>query len=296
MFAVGRLLRCFGIVLVQPEPAVSDEVLPEYQPFIDDLEKEYENYATRDLHGILIVTGDRQGYRQLYDWKGNLLESEIQSRYSDLLNAHYEKYRRAILKSQRPTGSAELRKIIRHINGQGSWDIYFHALHYITQDAVYYSLSKLTPRIHEVNRFFIDFFNSESGIQYEHQKVFNFGYTLRCPYFRGALMSYMSNNLDALERSPMFVLFMAPLKLTPFGEERLPEIISLFADGMREYENEHGITIARDCYLKPHKMNERKLEKIIHGTTRDCENALRRQNSLPAVGEGWLQETILLKC
>lgn len=86
---------------------------------------------------------------------------------------------------------------------------------------------------------------------------------------------------------------MVPLNFTPFGNQHLPEIISLFAEEMQNYENKNHITIARDCYLKPHVMNERKLIKIIHGLTRKVENKLRNKHELPSVGEGWIQETIL---
>jgi hypothetical protein len=106
-------------------------------------------------------------------------------------------------------------------------------------------------------------------------------------------MSYVSNNLDAVERSPLFVMFMVPPNFTTFGEEHLPEVISLFAEKMQEYEDRNSLTIARDCYCKPHEMNEKKLKKIIHGITRIAENELRRGLKLPAVGEGYIQETIL---
>jgi hypothetical protein len=295
MFGVGKLLRSFGIFLIQPDTIVGDEVLPEYQLFFDDLKKEYEDYSNKDLHDILGITADRQGYRSLRDKDGNLPETEIKSLFAELLDQHYNKYWTAILKSQRYTDKADLKSLIRVINGHGSWDIYFHQMHYITQDAIYYSLSKLNPQMHKVNEFFIDYFNRLNGIRHEHQKVFNFSYTLRCPNFRGSVMAYVSNTLDTLERSPLFVMFMVPLNLTVFGEEHLPEIISFFADKMMDYEEKNGITIARDCYRKPHVMNERKLKKIIHGLTRECENELRRKNELPNVGEGLIQETILFQ-
>jgi hypothetical protein len=292
MFKVGRLLRSLGILLIQPD-IVSEEILPEYQLFFEDLKKEYEANANSDIRDILIITADRQGYRRLRDMAGNLLEIEIKNRFNELLNTHYDRYRTAILKSQWYTDRTDLRSLVRFIKGQGSGDIYFHQMHYITQDAIYYSLSKLNPQIHEVNKFFIDYFNRLDGIRHEHQKVFNFCYTLRSPDLRGSIMAYVSNNLDSLERSPLFVMFMVPINLTPFGEQHLPEIISLFADEMQDYENKNGITIARDCYRKPHVINERKLTKIIHGLTRKVENELRKKHELPNVGEGWIQETIL---
>lgn len=196
-------------------------------------------------------------------------------------------------KCQWYTDSAELRGLVRFIKGYGGQDIYFHQMHYIAQDAIYYSLSKLNPQIHEVNQFFIDYFNNRNGIRYKHEKIFNFCYTLRSPNLRGSLMACVSNNLDSLERSPLFVLFMVPPKLTAFGEKHLPEIITLFADKMQNYESKNGITIARDCYRKPHVMNERKLTKIIHGLTRTAENDLRKMHDLPPVGGGPIQETIL---
>jgi len=221
------------------------------------------------------------------------METEIKSRFSELLNNHYRKYKTAIQSSQFYTETSALRGLIRLINGHGTWDIYFHQMYYITQDAIYYSLSKLNPEIHRINLFFIDYFNSRNGIQHEHQKVFNFNYTLRSPYFRGSLMAYISNSLDAVERSPLFVMFCVPLKLTQFGEEHLSEIISIFANKMQEYETVHGITIARDCYRKPHVMNERRLKKIINRLTLEAENELRHGYDLPHVGEGYIQETIL---
>lgn len=291
MFEVGKLLRLLGIFLAHPD--ISDEILPEYHLFFEDLKKEYEANTNTDISDILIITADRQGYRRLRDREGNLLEAEIKTRFTELLNAHYDRYRIAILKSQWYTDRAELRNLVRFINGNRNNDIYFHQMHYITQDAIYYSLSKLNPQIHKVNKFFIDYFNQRDGIRHEHEKIFRFCYTLRSPSLRGSLMAYVSNNLDTLERSPLFVMFMVPLNLTPFGEQHLPEIISLFADKMQDYENKNGITIARNCYRKPHVMNERKLVKIIHGLTCSAENELRKKHELPNVGEGWIQETIL---
>jgi len=291
MFA-GKILKLFGFLIVEAD-TFSDEVLPEYRPFFDDLEKEYLSNTNIEIKDILRITADRQGYRRIRDAENNLLEGEIKSRFSELLNAHYRKYKTAIHKSQWYTDSRELKDLIRLINGHGTWDIYFHQMHYIAQDAIYYSISKLNPEMHKVNKFFIDFFNSRNGIRHEHEKIFNFSYTLRCPDFRGSIMAYVSNSMDAMERSPLFVMFMVPHNLTPFGEERLPEIISAFADKMQEYENAHGVTIARDCYLKPSVMNERKLKKIIHRLTREAENDIRRSSGLPSVGEGYIQEAIL---
>jgi hypothetical protein len=293
MFGVGRLLRALGIFLIPPGSISGDEILPDYQLFFDDLEKVYGANNKSELQDILRITADRQGYRRLRDSAGNLLEAEIKSLFSELLDSHYTRYRTAMQKCQWYTDSAKLRGLVRFIKSQGSQDIYFHQMYYIAQDAIYYSLSKLNPQIHEVNKFFIDYFNNRNGIRYEHENIFNFRYTLRSPNLRGSLMAYVSNNLDSLERSPMFVLFMAPPKLTAFGEKHLPEIITLFADKMQDYENMNGITIARGCYRKPHVMNERKLTKIIHGLTHAAENDLRKIHDLPPVGGGPIQETIL---
>jgi hypothetical protein len=293
MLVFARLLRSLGIFIIQTEDIIGDVILPEYQVFFDDLKKEYDANTHNSIRDILVITSDRQGYRRLHDMDENLLEDEIKARFLKLLNSHYDMYRTAIQKSQWYKEKMALRSLVRLINGNGIWDIYFHQMHYITQDAIYYSLSKLNPHIHEVNKFFIDYFNRRNGIQHEHQKIFNFSYTLRNPYLRGSLMAYVSNNLDALERSPLFVMFMVPLNLTRFGEQHLPERISLFADKMQEYENKNGTTIARACYRKPHVMNERKLLKIIHNITRSAEDDLRKKHELPAVGEGWIQETIL---
>jgi hypothetical protein len=292
MFGSIKLFRLLGFSITQPV-VTSNEVLPEYQIFFDDLMKEYIANSNSEIKDILRIVGDRKGYRRLRDNNGNLLEMEIKKRFSELLDTHYGKYRAAIQRSQFYTDNAALRGLVRFIKGHGTWDIYFHQMHYITQDAIYYSLSKLNPEIHKINLFFIDYFNSRDGIQHEHQRVFNFSYTLRNPDFRGSLMAYVSNSLDALERSPLFILFCVPHNLTPFGEKHLPEIITIFAEKMQEYENANGITIARDCYRKPHVMNERKLKKIIHRLTREAENELRRGFGLPAVGDGWIQETIL---
>lgn len=293
MFGIWKSLRSLGFFIIQPDAYVNENILPEYQLFFDDLKKEYEENARNEIRDILIITDDRKGYRRLRDINGNLLEAEIKKRFTELLNTHYEMYKTTIQKSQWYTDKAELRNLVQLINGHGTWDIYFHQMHYITKDAIYYSLSKLNPQIHEINKFFIDYFNNRDGIRHEHQKIFNFSYTLRNPDLRGSLMAYVSNNLDILERSPLFVMFMAPLNLTPFGEQNLPEIISLFAEEMQNYENKNGVTIARDCYRKPHVMNEKKLVKIIHSLTRTAENALRKKHKLPNVGEGWIQETIL---
>ena len=287
-----KLFRLLGLSVAQPV-IISDIVLPEYQPFFDDLKKEFIANTDIEIKDILRITADRQRYRRLRDRNGNLMETEIKSRFSDLLNTHYGKYKTAIQGSQFYTDTAALRGLIRRINGHGTWDIYFHQMHYITQDAIYYSLSKLNPEVHKINLFFIDYFNSRNGIRHEHEKVFNFNYTLRSPYFRGSLMAYVSNSLDAVERSPLFVMFCVPHNLTPFGEEHLPEIISIFAEKMQEYETAQGVTIARDCCRKPHEMNERRLKKIVHRLTREAENELRRGLDLPAVGEGYIQETIL---
>jgi hypothetical protein len=291
MFEVGKLLRLLGIFLAQPD--ISAKILPEYQLFFEDLKKEYEANTNTDIRDILTITADQQGYRRLRDREGNLLEAEIKTRFTELLNTHYDRYRTAILKSQWYTDRTELKNLLRFINGNRNNDIYFHQMHYITHDAIYYSLSKTNPQIHKINKFFIDYFNQRDGIRYEHEKVFSFRYTLRSPSLRSSLMAYVSNNLDSLERSPFFVMFMVPLNLTPFGEQHLPEIILLFADKMQNYENKNGITIARHCYRKPHVMNERKLVKIIQGLTRASENELRKKHELPNVGEGWIQETIL---
>jgi hypothetical protein len=293
MSGVGRLLRLLGIFIIQPDAILSDEVLPEYRLFFDDLEKEYTANVNNDIKDILRITADRKGYRRLRGKDGGLLEDEIKRQFAELLDTHYHRYRTAIQRSQGYTDNAELRSLVRFIKGSGNYDIYFYQMYHIAQDAIYYSLSKLNPQIHEVNKFFIDYFNRRNGIQHDHQKVFNFCYTLRSPDLRGSLMSYVSNNLDTFERSPLFVMFMVPLNLTAFGEKYLPEIISRFADKMKDYENKNGVTIARDCYLKPHVMNERKLIKIIHGLTRAAENELRKKHELPNVGEGWIQETIL---
>jgi len=287
-----KLFRLLGLSVAQPV-IMSDIVLPEYQAFFDDLKNEYVANTDIEIKDILRITNDRQGYRRLRDRNGNLMESEIKSRFSDLLNTHYGKYKTAIQNSQFYTDTSALRSLIRRINGHGTWDIYFHQMHYITQDAIYYSLSKLNPEVHKINLFFIDYFNSRNGIRHEHEKIFNFSYTLRSPYFRGSLMAYVSNSLDAVERSPLFVMFCVPHNLTPFGEEHLLEIISIFAEKMQEYETAQGVTIARDCYRKPHVMNERRLKKIIHRLTREAENELRRGLNLPDVGEGYIQETIL---
>jgi hypothetical protein len=294
MCKVGKLLQLLSFYIVDPIDIGSDEILPEYKIFFDDLEIEYIANIKKELKDILSLTADRRGYRHRFrNNDGSLQEEKIIKDFAELLNSHYEKYRTAIQKSQRYTDKAELQSLIRLINGSGSWDIYFHAMHHITQDAIYYSISKLNPQIHKINLFFIDYFNNRDGIWYEHEKTFTFSYTLRSPYFRGSIMTEVSNNLDALERSPVFVMFMVTHNLTPFGEEHLPEIISIFAEKMQEYENKNGITIARDCHRKSHEMNERKLKKIIHRLTREAENEIRRNVGLPDVGEGYIQEAIL---
>jgi len=293
MFGSIKLFRLLGFSIIQPVVA-SDEVLPEYQLFFDDLIKEYIANSNSEIKDILRIMADRRGYRRLRDSNGNLLEMEIKKRFSELLDTHYGKYRAAIQRSQFYTDNADLRGLIRFI-GTRSDMIYFHQMHYITHDAIYYSLSKLNPEIHKINLFFIDYFNSRNGIRHEHERVFNFSYTLRNPDFRGSLMAYLSNCLDALERSPLFVMFCVPHNLTPFGEKHLPEVITIFEEKMREYENANGITIARDCYRKPHVMNERKLKKTIHRLTREAENQIRRGFGLPNVGEGFIQETLLFQ-
>lgn len=292
MSGVGKLLRSLGFIIAQPVALSTDAVLPEYQIFFADLQKEYIANANNETQDILRITNDRQGYRRLRDKDGNLLEAEIKKRFSELLNTHYEKYKTAIQGSQYYTHNADLRGLIRFIDSRSD-RIFFHQMHYITQDAIYYSISKLNPQMHEINKFFIDYFNNRNGIRHEHERVFNFSYTLRSPDFRGSIMAYVSNSLDAVERSPMFVMFTVPHNLTSFGEEHLPEILSIFAGKMQEYENKNGVTIARDCCRKPHEMNERKLKKIIHRLTRDAENELRRGFGLPDVGDGWVQEAVL---
>ena len=282
---VGKLLKSLGFLIVLPD-TFSEEILPEYAPFLNDLEKEFILNSNIETKDILRIMADRYGYRRLQN-------DEIKKRFSLLLDTHYKKYKKAIQNSQSCNDKAELQGLIRYINGHGTWDIYFHQMHYITQDAIYYSISKLNPQIHEINKFFIDYFNNRNGIQHEHEKIFNFSHTLRSPFFRDSLMAYVSNSITAVERSPLFVMFMVPLKITRFGEEHLPEIISLFENKMFEYESRNGISIVRDCYRKPSEMNEKKLKKIIHRLTRESENELRRGLRLPVVGEGYIQETIL---
>ena len=291
MLKFDRLLRSLGFYLIQPA-VFTDEVLPEYQPFFDSLKNEYLSHTNKELQDILRFTADRQGYRRLRDRDGNLIEAEIKDRFSNLLNTHYEKYRSAIHSSQWFADNADLRGLVRFIDGRSD-RIFFHQMHYITQDAIYYSISKLSPEIHKINLFFIDYFNNRNGIRHGHEGIFNFCYSLRSPLFRSSLMALVSNSLDVFERSPIFVMFMVPDNLTPLGEERLPEIISIFAERMQEYEEKNGITIARDCYRKPSEMNERKLTKIIHRLTRSAENELRKNLGLPAVGEGHFRELLL---
>jgi hypothetical protein len=106
MFVVGRLLRSLGIFLTPPGSVSGDEILPDYQLFFDDLKKVYEANTKSELQDIFRITADRQGYRRLRDSAENLLEAEIKSRFSELLDRHYDRYRTAMQKCQWRTDEA----------------------------------------------------------------------------------------------------------------------------------------------------------------------------------------------
>jgi hypothetical protein len=280
-----------------PEAGINERILPEYKPFFDSLEKEYLLYNNINFEEIVFFYKYHGRYPFPLDRNGNILETETEVKciFADLLNSQYEKYRTSIFQSQYLTSKDELMGLVRNNN----WDRVFQQMYYITKDAIYYSISKLNPQMHEVNMFFVNYFTSHNDVRHEHEKLFSMSYTFRSPFFRGSLIATMSNRLDELERSPLFVMFMFPPNLTSFGEERLSEVISIFAEKMQEYEDKNGTTAVRICYTKLHKTREerfdqRKLKNIIQRLVREAENELRERHGLREVGQGWIQETILL--
>ena len=85
MFGVGRLLRVFGLFLIQPDAVIGEEILPEYRPFFDDLEKEYSCYKNESYEEILIFPGDRLGLR-------TYTENDARQRYNESLETEYKRY------------------------------------------------------------------------------------------------------------------------------------------------------------------------------------------------------------
>jgi hypothetical protein len=265
----------------------------EFQAFFDDLLKQYNEIKNMEFREKLIVWGDRIGRHWKGGDDGTLVEDDVQERFFELLDFQYKRYYDYLCECQEQHTKDELKKMLKTIKGDGRRDIVFHGMYHIIQNATYRSISKLNPQMHEVNKFFISFLGRDEMLTMDHQKEFYLGYTPRSPWFRDYIQNYVSINIDELEYSPLFTFFMCPENLTKYGESHLTEILKIFEDKMQEYYLEHGISIARDCFIKEHEMNAGKLENILNEITRDCENTLRSYNNLPSIGEGYIQETIL---
>ena len=126
----------------------------EYQPFFNDLLSEYQKAKAITFRELLIIFGDRLG-RHWQGWDdGNVVEEDVKSKYIELVDSEYNRHFTCLNECANPHTKDELKNMLKEIKGDGGYDVIFHGMYHIVQNAIYFSISKLNPQMHEINIFF----------------------------------------------------------------------------------------------------------------------------------------------
>ena len=196
------------------------------------------------------------------------------------------------------------KKQIMGLRGEANiGDVYIHKnpfirMYWVVQDAVYYYISLLNPQMHKVNLMFIEFFNNKlppSIYDGRHKNIFRYYSTPSSPYFKPLLSDYNIKYLEEIEFSPIFTLFLFPLKLTEFGKNNILRVIDAFGEKLEEYYLKYKMSLLRH-HLSKYKSGNfgvGKLESNVILLSREAENQYRESKNIPKIGEGWIEETIL---
>ena len=172
-------------------------------------------------------------------------------------------------------------------------------MYWVVQDSIYYSLSKLDPEMHKINKFFVSFFNDKKQnwqTHLPHNDIFQYSHTPSSSWFRDLLWDYVIKNADEIENSPLFYAFLFTKNFTAYGSNHIMEIIEIFSTKLEEFKEKNGKSLLRfflDFYKTRNITRMAKFEKEVKLLLRTSENIARIQKNLPKVGEGWIEETIL---